>query len=155
MAVYKFPSDSDDKKEQEEVHNPEFVYVDEPHQEGFSQGGEYFEAFSGLPEFRVPFFLRICAFLFSLLCFVIGGGFFFVFGVNSFMAILFGYRLEKLNALATRSWKQTHRMFVMGLSFFIGTFSPPLGIGFFLMYQLIHGEEMSKEVLDRLKRGSY
>ena len=160
MAIYKFPGSDDSKShegqkshlEKEERKLPEFIVIEEEQQEKFSGDSAFEEKFKKMSTIRVPLRLRLFCLSMGILAVFVSVGALICYCTLTLLCVLTFYRVNTLNALANKFWRQLKRSSVFALGLILSVFSPYLGFGLVLMYFMLHHEILGQSPFARMMR---
>ncbi len=135
-----------------EAIRPEYVLLDGD-QTASSGGSNRFEEISNVGRIKVPWAFRIMFALLTLLC-----GAWFCGSVIGWAFSSVGYmlsfnRAESLDLLVKRFLLGMRRALAFGIGFLASILSPPLGLGFIMLYCLLY--EDKEATIARMVRAKY
>lgn len=136
---------------EDENNKPEYIYVEEEYyEEGAKREQEIFEAFHNVRKSEFSLGVRIVALIIGAFSAAIA--FLAVFlSIGTFaLALVTGFKNEGIYRLFTKCFNGLKLMLILTFGGFFGIFSPPLGIGFVLMYFLITGQNINDDILVRM-----
>jgi|688.fasta_scaffold01000_9 hypothetical protein len=141
-----------EEKEKRKIHQPEFIILTSDEEEGErgpkreSLQGEYVEILKTLGGKKFSWSIRLLTFLAAIGAAV---GLIFVFFMTLVSTLLAGLTLfmnKEINAKVINSWKNVRKILVILVGLTIGIFSPTLGFGLIILYLMLHGESLKKNL---------
>lgn len=141
------------EEKNEEFKKPEFIYIEEPFEEKVNAGFEeqrLFMAMHDMQNVQFPIGLRVFAFFGAIFCGLITVILAIISLAWFLVALCCLFQIERMCSPFWSSYALFKKGLVLTLGFMIGLFSPQLGIGFVVMYFLMHGEKINQSIMDKL-----
>lgn len=165
MTNYKGPLGSDESEKndgkEEKIKRviPEFVFIDQDSQDETQKIGstphdpkQLFGSIQNVAKGRQPFYLRIFAFIGTLIMLFLTFIVFIVWLITVIFSLLLFRQSTYMNNQQSIAWKSLKKALVFTLGCFVCIFNLSLGVGIVLMYFMMTGEKLSSRFVQEFTK---